>query len=81
MGTTAQSEATLREYLAGLGNPLPGKWDECTLNAGQTPIGVGVINESLRRAHSVAIVPTTRPVGRIAGKRQMCPDPVIFGFG
>jgi hypothetical protein len=49
VGTTAYSETTLSGYFAGLGNPLPGKWDDCTLKAGQTSIGLGVINEPPRR--------------------------------
>ncbi|HMD83696.1 MAG TPA: hypothetical protein VKO18_03215 [Terriglobia bacterium] len=45
VGTTAYSGTTLRGYFGGLGNPLPGKLDDCTLKAGQTPIGLGVSNE------------------------------------
>jgi hypothetical protein len=25
-------------------NALPGKWDDCTLKAGQTPVGLGITN-------------------------------------
>ena len=40
------SETMLRCCLAGLGmkNALPGKWDDCTLNADQTPINLGISN-------------------------------------
>ena len=27
-------------------NALPGKWDDCTLKPGQTPVGLGITNES-----------------------------------
>jgi hypothetical protein len=27
-------------------NALPENWDDCTLKGGQTPIGVGITNES-----------------------------------
>ena len=34
-------------WLAGLGtNDLPGKWDDCTLKAGQAPIILSNTNES-----------------------------------
>ena len=45
------SGSTLSGYFAGLRtkNALPGKWDDCTLKAGQTPIGLGITNESSPR--------------------------------
>jgi hypothetical protein len=45
VGTTAYSRTTLRGYFAGLGNPLPGKLNDCTLQAGQTAIGLAISNE------------------------------------
>jgi len=30
----------------GTKNALPGKWDDCTLKPRQTPIGLGITNES-----------------------------------
>lgn len=44
--STVHSETMLIVYVAGFGpKALPGKWDDCTLNAGQTPIGLGITNE------------------------------------
>ena len=44
---TPHSETMLSGGFTGLGtkNALPGKWDDCTLKAGQTPIGLGITNE------------------------------------
>jgi hypothetical protein len=36
------AERVLRQ----MGNALPGNWDDCTLKAGQTPIGLGITNGS-----------------------------------
>ena len=44
---TPRSETMLSGCFAGFGtkNALLGEWDDCTLKAGQTPIGLGINNE------------------------------------
>jgi len=44
---TAHSKIMWSAYFAGFGtkNALPGKWDDCTLTTGQTPIGLGITYE------------------------------------